>query len=514
MNYLLGIDIGTTGAKTLLINESGETVAQFTAEWPLSTPHPNWAEQNPEDWWNGTVTSIKEVLRLARLKDVGEIKGIGLSGQMHSSVFLDKDNKVLRPAILWCDTRTAPQCKWITEKVGLENLRAWVYNPALEGFTAPKIIWVRDNEPQVYEKVRRVLLPKDYIRFLLTGEQAMDVSDAAGTLMFDVRNRRWSDEFLEAVGIPKDFLPPVLESIDVCGRITRRVAELTGLREGTPVVGGGADNTCGATGTGIVKEGRVLASLGTSGVIFAHTDSVKVDPRMRVHTFCHSVPDKWYLMGVVLSAGGAFRWFRDVLGEMEKQQARSVGQDPYDLLTREAQQAPIGSEGLFFLPYLMGERTPHQSADARGAFIGLTARHEKSCIVRSVLEGITFGMRDSLEIMRQLGLKIEQIRLTGGGGKSPFWKQLQADIYGAEVVTVNTTEGPAFGAAIMAGVGAGVYADLVEAVEDVVKITERIQPNLEAAKRYDEYYRIFVSLYPALKESYDRISELSRRESP
>jgi len=508
MSYLLGIDIGTTGAKALLLRENGETVAQFTAEWPLSTPHPNWAEQNPQDWWNGTVKSIKEVLRLANLKDVGEIKGIGLSGQMHSSVFLDKDNEVLRPAILWCDTRTAPQCKWITEKVGLENLRAWVYNPALEGFTAPKIIWVRDNEPQVYEKVKRVLLPKDYIRFLMTGEQAMEVSDAAGTLMFDVKNRRWSDEFLQATGIPKDFLPPVYESIDVCGRITEQVAELTGLKEGTPVVGGGADNTCGATGTGIVKEGRVLASLGTSGVVFAHTDDVKVDPKMRVHTFCHSVPHKWYLMGVMLSAGGAFRWYRDTFADVEKQEARSQNRDVYELLTAQAETVPLGSEGLFFLPYLMGERTPHQSADARAGFIGLTARHTKSHCVRAILEGITYGMRDSLEIIRNLGLNIQEIRLTGGGGKSKFWKQLQADIYGAEVVTVNNTEGPAFGAAIMAGVGAGIYRDIVEATEQLVKVVEHTQPREEEMKRYEEHYQLFTELYPALKNSYVRIAAL------
>jgi xylulokinase len=506
MDLLLGIDIGTTGAKTVLIDEVGKTIAHATSEWPLSTPHPNWAEQNPDDWWKGTVASIREVLSLGHLKDSDVIRGIGLSGQMHSSVFLDKDNKVLRPAMLWCDARTAPQCKWITEKVGSENLRKWVYNPALEGFTAPKIIWVRDNEPKVFEKVRRVLLPKDYIRFLMTGEQATEVSDAAGTLMFDVKNRRWSEEFLKATGISRDFLPPVFESTDVCGVVTSAFAGLTGLKAGTPVVGGGADNTCGATGTGIVKEGRVLASLGTSGVIFAHTDEVKSDPRMRVHTFCHSVPWKWYLMGVTLSAGGAFRWYRDTFADEEKKEATKQNRDVYDLLTAEAETVPPGSEGLFFLPYLMGERTPHQSANARAAFIGFSTRHNRTHCVRAVLEGITFGMRDSLEIMRELGLKVQEIRLTGGGGKSLFWRHLQADIYGAEVVTVNNTEGPAFGAAIMAGVGVGVYQDIIEGVEQLVTVVEHIQPRIEAVERYNDYYELFRELYPALKDSYDRIS--------
>jgi xylulokinase len=507
MNYLIGIDIGTTGAKTLLIDEHGSTVANHTAEYPLSTPHPNWAEQNPEDWWRGTVESIQQVLKKSQVP-AEAIKGIGLSGQMHSAVFLDKDANVLRPAILWCDTRTAAECKWIMKKVGTEKMKQWVANPALEGFTAPKIIWLRNNEPNIYERVDKILLPKDYIRFRLTGEMTMEVSDAAGTLMFDVRKRKWSEQFLKAVGIPKSFLVNCYESIDVCGRITPQVAELTGLKVGTPAVGGGADNTCGAVGTGIVKTGRVLASLGTSGVVFAHTDTVKTEPKMRVHTFCHSVPHKWYLMGVMLSAGGAFRWYRDTFADVEKQEAKNQNRDVYELLTAQAKTVPLGSEGLFFLPYLMGERTPHQSATARAAFIGLTARHTKAHCVRAILEGITFGMRDSLEIIRNLGLKIKEIRLTGGGGKSTFWKQLQADIYGAEVVTVNSTEGPAFGAAIMAGVGAGIYGDIVEATENLVKPIERTQPRKEEMKRYEEYYHLFTELYPALKKSYAKIATL------
>jgi xylulokinase len=508
MNYLLGIDVGTTGVKTLLIDEMGNTISSYTAEYPLYTPFPNWTEQDPEDWYKGTIASIKNVLKNS-LVNPSDIKGIGLSGQMHSSVFLDKDHNVLRKAILWCDTRTKDECKWIMKKVGKKKMREYVANPALEGFTSPKIIWLRNNEPMIYEKVQKVLLPKDYIRFRLTGEMAMEVSDAAGTLMFDVKKRKWSNKFLKAVNIPTSFLVNVYESTDICGKITRSIAEQTGLKEGTPVVGGGADNTCGAVGTGVIKSGRVLASLGTSGVIFAHTDKVKIDPKMRVHTFCHSVPNKWYLMGVMLSAGGAFRWFRDTFADIEKIEAEKKNQDIYDYLTDEAQKISTGSEGLFFLPYLMGERTPHQSADAKGAFIGISSRHTKYHFIRSTLEGITFGMRDCLEIIRDLGIKIEQIRLTGGGAKSKFWKQLQANIYRSEVATVNSTEGPAFGAAIMGGVGAKIYKSIEEATENIIKVVERIEPDKDESEKYEHYYKIFQSLYPKLKNSYSEIGKLT-----
>ncbi|HID95333.1 MAG TPA: xylulokinase [Candidatus Latescibacteria bacterium] len=507
MPYLLGIDIGTTGAKTVLINEEGELISSSTVPYPLSTPHPNWAEQDPEDWWNGTVRSIKKVLDDAGI-DPCSIAGLGLSGQMHSSVFLDVDNRVLRPAILWCDTRTEPQCRWIIEKVGVENLRQYVSNFAFEGFTAPKIIWLRENEPQIYSRVNTVLLPKDYIRFRLTGEIAMEVSDAAGTLLFDVRNRIWSEEILDKLDIPLSWFPRVYESIDVCGRVTREAEQLTGLKSGTPVVGGGADNTCGAVGTGIVKSGRVLSSIGTSGVIFAHTDEVKVDPQMRVHTFCHSVPEKWYLMGVVLSAGGSFRWFRDTIGGIESKLEEISGISSYEILTKEAEKVGPGSEGLIFLPYLMGERTPHRDANAKGVFFGITGRHTRGHLVRSVLEGITFAMRDSLEIIKGLGLQIDQIRATGGGAQSRLWQQLQADIYNAPVITVNTSqEGPAFGSAIMAGVGAGVWSNLEEATDHIIRITTETEPIEENVQIYNGLYEIFRSLYPRLQKSFQKVSQ-------
>ena len=511
MKYLLGIDIGTSGTKSLLIDEKGRTIASFLYEYPLYTPNPNWAEQNPEDWYKGTIESIQQILKKSKISG-DKIAAIGLSGQMHSSVFLDKHSEVLRPAILWCDTRTKAECEWIMNKVGRKKIASLVANPALEGFTAPKIIWLRNNEPKIYNKVEKVLLPKDYIRFRLTGETCTEVSDAAGTLLLDVRNRKWSKKMMDILDIPHSFLPPVYDSIDVCGNITKKIAKLTGLKEGTPVVGGGADNTCGAVGTGVVKQGRVLASLGTSGVIFAHTDEVRIDPKMRIHTFCHSVPDRWYMMGVILSAGGSLRWFKDTFCETEIAEARKKKIDVYEILTQKANKITAGAEGLFFLPYLMGERTPHQSADARGAFVGITARHNKDHFVRSVIEGITFGMKDSLEIMKNQGITIDQIRLTGGGAKSKFWKKLQANIYNSEVVTVSNSEGPAFGAAIMAGVGSLVYESIETATEQIIKIKERIEPDKKSAAEYKSLYSEFTELYPALKNNFYQISELSRRK--
>lgn len=511
MKHLVGIDVGTTGVKTIIINAHGAVVTRTFEEYPLHTPHPNWAEQDPDDWWRATLTTVRQALSIAAI-DPASIAGIGLSGQMHSSVLLDERNESLRPSILWCDTRTTEQCRWITETVGADNLARWVSNPALEGFTAPKLIWVRDHEPEIYKKIRRVVLPKDYIRYKMTGVFAMEVSDAAGTLLFDVRNRRWSHELMAAIGLPADIMPPVYESIDVCGHITQAFADATGLKAGTPVVGGGADNTCGAVGAGIVQPGRVLASLGTSGVVLAHTDDVLVDPDLRVHTFCHSIPHKWYLMGVTLFAGGSFRWVRDTFGQLEMSVGRLINTDPYELLAYEADQAPVGSEGLIFLPYLMGERTPHKDANAKGAFIGLTGRHTKQHIVRAVMEGITFAMRDSIEIMREMGLSVGQVRTTGGGARSTIWRQIQADVYGAEVVTINAEEGPAFGAAMLAGVGSGVYPSVEASADAIVRIVSSTEPDDKVVAQYEQYYQVFQSLYPALKPSFDQLSRLVKQQ--
>lgn len=501
MAYLLGIDIGTSGVKTVLFDENGRTVASAIRDYPLMTPQPGWAEQNPEEWWRGTIDSIRAVLSKSKV-NAREIKGIGLSGQMHGSVFLDKAGKVIRPCILWCDGRTEKQCEYITQKVGKEKLHRYTSNRALAGFTAPKVVWLQQKELKNFKKVHTLLLPKDYIRYKLTGELACEVSDAAGTLLFNVKKGIWSKEVLKALQIPESWLPKVYQSTDVCGEITKEVSRVTGLAEGTPVVGGGADNTCGAIGTGVVKEGRVLSSIGTSGVIFAPTTKVKVDPKERVHTFNHSVPGQWYLMGCMLSAGLSLRWFRDTLGREEIQQAKNQGVDPYQILINKAEEAPKGSEGLIFLPYLMGERSPHGDANARGVYFGLSLRHQKSHLIRALLEGVTFGMRDSLEIISGLKIPIREIRATGGGAVSPFWCQLQADIYGREVVAINSTEGPALGAAILAGVGTGVYKSIQEACERVVKIIDRYEPDMIIHKRHNENYQIFRSLYPLLKKTF------------
>jgi len=506
MRYLIGIDVGTTGAKTILIDEQGKLIASSLIEYPLHTPKPKWAEQDPADWWRGTVESIKNVLAESKVKP-DDVSGLGLSGQMHGLVLIDKNYDVLRPAILWCDVRTTEQCHYITEKVGKDLLVRSTCNPALEGFTAPKIIWVRDNEPEIYEKAYKMLLPKDYVRFLLTGEIASEVSDAAGTILFDVRNRKWSQEVLDRLEISSDLMPPCYESIDVCGRITPKVAEMTGLKQGTPVVGGGADNACTAVGNGIVTTGKTSASIGTSGTMLTPMDTPEVDPDLRAHTFCHCVPDKWYIMGVMLSAGGALRWFRDTLADKEVELAKQKGVDPYQIIDEEAAQVDPGCEGLVFLPYLIGERTPHGDANAKGVFFGLTLRHKKEHLVRAVMEGVTYGMRDSLEIIKNLGLDVGQITATGGGGKSAFWRQMQADIYGAEVVTINIAEGPAFGAAIIAGVGAGVYNSIEEATDEIVEVTSSVQPIEDNRKIYEEYYHIYRSLYPALKPEFDKVSE-------
>lgn len=510
MKYLIGIDVGTTGVKTLLINERGELVTSSNAEYPLSTPKPKWAEQDPEDWFQATIKTIREVVTNSKI-DPRDISGVGLSGQMHGLVLIDKDHKVLRPAILWCDVRTTEQCHYINEKVGRDLLVRSTCNPALEGFTAPKLIWVRENEPEIYDRAFKMLLPKDYVRFRLTGEIASEVSDAAGTILFDVRNRVWSKEVLEKLDIPLDLMPPCYESIDVCGKITAEIAEQTGLIAGTPVVGGGADNACTAVGNGIVVSGRTSASIGTSGTMLTPTDTPEVDPGLRVHTFCHAVPNKWYVMGVMLSAGGAFRWFRDALADKEVEMARHQGIDPYEILTKEASEVEPGSEGLIFLPYLIGERTPHGDANAKGVFFGLTLRHKKAHVIRALMEGVTFGMRDSLEIIKEMGLNVGQIRATGGGARSALWRQIQADVYGSEVFTINMAEGPAFGAAILAGVGSKLYNSIQEVTDQIVKITSVTKPIDSNVKIYEEFYQIYRELYPALKPLFDKNADIISR---
>ena len=425
-------------------------------------------------------------------------------------MLLDEANQVLRPAILWNDQRTGAECEEITSKIGKERLIDLVCNPALTGFTAPKILWVRKNEPQVYEKAKHILLPKDYIRFLMTGEYATEVSDASGMLLLDVKNRKWSDTMLSELGIDKGLLPACYESPEVSGKVTAEAAAALGIPEGTPVVGGGGDQAAGAVGNGIVKTGVISATLGTSGVVFAFADSVLTDPQGRVHTFCHAVPGKWHVMGVMLSAGGSLQWFRNNLAELECNQAEKVDVDPYEILCEEAEAAEPGSEGLMFLPYLTGERTPHANPNARGGWIGLTARHTKGHLIRSLMEGVTYGMRDSLEIIHAMGVPIGQIRASGGGARSEFWRQLQADIYGRPVVTINASEGPAYGVALLAGVGTGVWSSVEQACEATISVEEEAATDPGRAALYGKYYPVYRQLYQCLKDEFDKITEIVR----
>jgi len=508
MGVVLGIDVGTSGTRTLVVDENGAVLGAATAGHTCQSPKPLWSEQSPAEWWEATVQSVRAAMAAAGA-DPEEVKGIGLSGQMHGLVLLDADGKVLRPAILWNDQRTAEECDEITSAAGgREKLIGMVSNPALTGFTAPKILWVRRHEPEVYEKARRILLPKDYVRFRLTGEHATEVSDASGMLLLDVKRRAWSSELLGKLGIDKALLPALYESPEVTGKLTREAAGLTGLAEGVPVVGGGGDQAAGGVGNGIVRKGAVSATMGTSGVVFAHADEVQVDPAGRVHTFCHAVPGKWHVMGVVLSAGGSFQWFRNALGGPERAVAEAACRDPYEYLTDEARTAPAGCEGLYFLPYLTGERTPHADPFARGAFVGLTTRHGKGSMARAVMEGATYAMRDSLEIIRGMGVPVSEIRLSGGGARSEFWATMQASVYGQETVVTNAAEGPAYGVALLAGVGSGVWGSVEEACEATIRVTRRFRPDEADTRAYERYYPLYGGLYRALKDQFRRIADV------
>lgn len=499
MAFLLGLDIGTSGAKALLSDEQGQVLASTVAEYPLSTPQPRWSEQNPADWWRGAKTALATVLQAV---DASKVAGLGLTGQMHGSVFLDASDQVIRPALLWNDQRTDEECRQITALIGQQRLIEIAGNPALTGFQAPKILWLRNHEPHYYARLARILLPKDYIRLLLTGEAVSDVSDAAGTLLLDLARRDYSPEILEKLAFERAWFPKVYEGPEVTGRLLPDVAGELGLPAGLPVVAGGGDNAAAAVGTGIVRTGIVSSSIGTSGVIFAHSDQIAYDPGGRLHTFCHAVPGKYHLMAVTLSAGGSFRWWRDVL------RAASGRDLSYEQMTEAAAAVPAGAEGLLFLPYLTGERTPHLDPFARGAFVGLTARHSSAHMARAVMEGVVFSMRDGLEIMRSLGLPIGQIRATGGGGRSPLWRQMQADIYGAEVVTLRAEEGPAYGAALLAGVGAGVFASVDEATRQTVVVSSVTRPVAAAQHRYEKVYRLYASLYAQLRSAMHSLNEV------
>lgn len=508
MAYLLGIDIGTSGTKTLICDEDGRVLASAVAEHTISQPKPGWSEQSPEDWWDAACAATKAVLKKARVKGA-DISGIGLSGQMHGSVFVGDGEKALRPAILWNDQRTQKQCEEITSLAGgREKLIELVANPALTGFTAPKILWVRENEPRVWGKVKHVLLPKDYVRFRMTGEFATEVSDASGMLLLDVVNRKWSDALLSKLQIDRGLLPKLYESQEVTGTLHEAGAKAMGLRAGVRVVGGAGDQAAGAVGNGIVSAGIVSATLGTSGVVFAHSDIPTRDPQGRVHTMCHAVPGKWCVFGCMLAAGGSFQWFRNQLGHDEVHAGKRRGVDPYELLIAEAAKAEAGSGGVFFLPYLTGERCPHPDPCARGGWIGITSRTLRRDLVRSVMEGVTFGMRDALEIMTEMNIPVTQVRASGGGARSEFWRQMQADVYGKPVVTTNATEGPAYGVGLLAGVGTGVWKSVEEACKRSIKQTGKMAPSKKMAATYERLFGVYDKLYGDLKERFEEIAGL------
>ncbi len=499
MTYFLGIDSSTTGVKALLIDATGATgqvTGTATTELLLSTPQPLWSEQDPADWWQGAISSVRQVLADTGLSG-DAIAAVGLTGQMHGLTLLDEAGDVLRPAILWNDQRTGPQCDEIRRRLGKKRLIELTGNDALTGFTAPKILWVQEHEPDVFAKIKHILLPKDYVRFKLTGDYATDRAGAAGTLLLDVKTRDWSAPVLEALEIPAAWLPATHEGPAVTGHISAAAAEATGLKAGTPVVGGGGDQAAQAVGVGAVQPGIIALTLGTSGVVFASTGEPFIEPEGRLHAFCHSVPDRWHLMGVMLSAAGSLRWYRDTLAPGVE----------FDDLLAPAADIPIGSEGLLFLPYLTGERTPHPDPLARGAFVGLTVRHTQPHLTRAVLEGVAFGLRDSFELIKGAGLaEIRQVRVSGGGARSPLWRQILADVFAVELVTVNTTEGAAYGAALLAGVSAGAWPDVDAACQTCVKVTGSAPPQADGVSAYAESYSIYRDLYPALKAISHRLS--------
>lgn len=494
MSYLLGIDVGTSGTKSVLMESSGTILDTALCEYPIDTPNPGWAEQDPHVWWQATVETIRRVLANSGI-DHRDIAGIGFSGQMHGTVFLGRSNKVIRPAIIWADQRSARQCQEITAKIGRDHLAELTANPIAPGFMAASLLWIKVHEPETFEALHKIMLPKDYIRFRLCGEIATEASDAAGTLLFDVAHRCWSRELIERLEIPAELMPGVYASSDIIGRVQSTAAADTGLAAGTPVVAGGADQPVAALGNGVIKEGLVLATIGTGGQLFTPIDNPRFDPRLRTHTFCHVLPDQCYIMGAMLCAGLSLKWFRD-----------NIGFAPYEQLAAEAEQTPVGAEGLLFLPYLVGERTPHMDPCARGGFLGLTLRHRQGHLVRAILEGVAFAMRDSLEIFKELGIRSDRIIASGGGAKSPLWRQIQADIFGNEVMTANTQEQAGVGAAMLAGIGIGVFSSPEEACEQIIKYGRPTRPVPENCRHYDHLYAIFKGLYPKLKEDFANIA--------
>lgn len=507
MKYAIGVDIGTSGTKSVLFDETGRVMASATVEYPLYQEKNGYAEQDPADWYNASIETIKKIISESDVS-ADDITGVGLSGQMHGLVMLDENNDVIRKSIIWCDQRTAAECEEITERVGADRLIEITANPALTGFTASKILWVRNNEPENYSKCRHILLPKDYVRFMLTGEYATEVSDASGMQLLDVPNRCWSDEVLEKLDIDKALLAKVYESVEITGYITEEAAKLTGLKAGTPVVGGAGDNAAAAVGTGIVSDGKAFTTIGTSGVVFAHTSTVQIDPKGRVHTFCCAVPGCWHIMGVTQAAGLSLKWLRDNFCREEMLEAEKQGISEYYLMDKEAEQISIGSDKLIYLPYLMGERTPHLDPDIRGMFFGLSAIHTKSHFIRAVMEGVAFSLRDCKNIISEMGTDISDMMACGGGGTSPLWRSMLADLYRCPVKTVSCKEGPALGVAILAFVGTGVYNTVEEACEVMIKTDKTQIPDSERSAEYEKFYQIYTKLYDSVTNNCKELANI------
>jgi xylulokinase len=498
MTYL-GIDVGTGGTRALVIDGHGTVVASASAEHEnFASPRPGWAEQDPRDWWRACGTAVRKALQSSKVR-AADIACVGFSGQMHGAVLLDAADEVVRPALIWCDQRSAAQCAELEEMFGRETLIRLTCNPALTNFTLTKLLWVRENEAQDWARVAHVMLPKDYVRFRLTGERAIDMADASGTLMLDVTHRRWSQEVLAKTGISETLLPALFESPEVCGKISAAGAEATGLRAGTPVVAGAGDQAAGAVGMGIARAGAVSATIGTSGVVFASTDRPAMDPHGRLHTFCHAIPGRWHVMGVTQAAGLSLRWYRDQFGAASPGAQEKDGRDPYDVFADEAAAAPAGSAGAFWVPYLMGERTPHLDPNARAALVGLTASHTRAHVIRAIMEGVAFSLKDTFTIFEDMKIPVTSIRLGGGGARSPLWRQIQADVYGHEVEIVAAEEGAAYGAAILAGTGAKAWSSVEQACESVVRVAKRIAPNQKDSLTMQQAYARYRKIYPALR---------------
>jgi xylulokinase len=508
--YLVGADVGTSATKVLMVDELGNLVAKASHEYPISSPRPNYAEQDPEWWWNAVKTSIKEALSSSRV-DGSRISAVGLTGQMHGTVLLRKDGKPLRPAIIWSDKRSSAQCTEFYQKIGREKVVDIVCNPVVNGFMGPSLLWVRENEPSIFNQISKVLSPKDYVRFKLTGSYATDTSDASATLLFDVKRREWSQYLLSQLGFSHELFVEVFESTEVTGKVSAEASEATGLPQGIPVVAGGGDSPVGAVGCGAIKRGVVSSNIGTGGQIFVTSEEFKVEPENRIHTFCHAVPGKWYLQGAILSAGLSLRWFRDNLAQLEKSVGAERNVDPYDLLSKEAESAEPGCRGLIFLPYLLGERSPHMDPNAKGVFFGLTFEHGRSHLIRAIMEGVAYALRDCLEIFKGLGIKTERVIARGGGSRSPLWRQIQADVFNTEVARTEIEECAAFGAALLAGIGVSVYRNFEDACEKGIRLVSSQSPSEERVKVYDEYYtKVYRNLYPALRNCWPEVEKTRR----